>query len=116
MPTARGKVSGKEPSTRTARLSRFRRTVILKALADPHRLELLERIAASTCPLGCAEALSSLSISPATLSHHIKELDAAGLVRVERKGKFIHLSLRAEVWSSLVASLTSLGQSRSTRR
>jgi ArsR family transcriptional regulator len=116
MPTARGKVSGKEPSTKTARLSRFRRTVILKALADPHRVELLERIAASTSPLGCADALSALAISPATLSHHIKELEAAGLVHVERKGKFIHLSLRAEVWSALIASLAALGQPRSTRR
>ena len=115
MPTARGKVSGIEPSAKTARLSRFRRTVILKALADPRRLELLERIAASTCPLGCAEALSTLSISPATLSHHIKELEAAGLVHVERAGKFIHLSLRTEVWSALVASLAALGQRCSAR-
>jgi len=114
MPTARGKVSGIEPSAKTARLSRFRRTVILKALADPRRLELLERIAASTCPLGCAEALSTLSISPATLSHHIKELEAAGLVHVERAGKFIHLSLRTEVLSALIASLAALGQPRST--
>ena len=100
---------------KTAKLSRARRTAILKALAAPHRLELLERIADSTCPLGCAEALSILSISAATLSHHIKELEAAGLVNVERKGKFIHLSLRTKVWSALIASLAALGQPRSGR-
>jgi ArsR family transcriptional regulator len=104
------------PVTKTVQLSRARRTAILKALADPHRLKLLERISTSTSPLGCAEALSTLAISPATLSHHIKELEAAGLVHVERAGKFIHLSLRAEVWSALIASLASLGQPRSTRR
>jgi len=109
------KVLAPPQPTKTRRLSRARRIAILKALADPHRLELLERIAASTCPLGCAEALSILPISPATLSHHIKELETAGLVRVERKGKFIHLSLRSEVWSALIANLTALGQPRSGR-
>jgi ArsR family transcriptional regulator len=104
------------PVAKTVQLSRARRTAILKALADPRRFELLERIAASTSPLGCAEALSKLAICPATLSHHIKELEAAGLVHVERAGKFIHLSLRAEVWSVLVASLAELNQPRSTRR
>lgn len=97
------------------RLSRARRTSILKALADPNRLQLLERIACSAFPLGCAEARAALAISPATLSHHIKELEAAGLIHVERAGKFIHLSLRSDVWSSLLASLSSLGQASSSK-
>jgi ArsR family transcriptional regulator len=100
---------------RTTRLSRARRTSILKALADPNRLQLLERIACSTCPLGCAEARAALAISPATLSHHIKELEAAGLIHVERTGKFIHLSLRRDVWSSLLGSLASLGAATSAK-
>jgi ArsR family transcriptional regulator len=95
------------------RLSRTRRTAILKALADPRRLELLERIAASTCPLGCAEALSALAIAPATLSHHIKELEAAGLVQVKREGKFIYLTLQTDIWSALLASLAAIGKPRS---
>ena len=36
-----------------------RRTAILKALADPRRFELLERIAKAGCPLGCAQALAA---------------------------------------------------------
>ena len=75
----------------------------------------LERIAAAPVPLSCAEAKEALCISPATLSHHIKELEAAGLVHVEREGKFIYLSLKSEVWSSLVASLTSIGQAHPAR-
>jgi ArsR family transcriptional regulator len=90
------------------RLSPSQRIAILKALADPRRLELLERIAASTCPMGCAEARSALKIAPATLSHHIKELESAGLVHVEREGKFIFLSLRHEVWSALTDSLATI--------
>ena len=95
-------------SVKAARLSRARRTAILKALADPKRFELLERIAQASCPLGCSVARSSLAISPATLSHHIKELETAGLIEVTREGKFHFLSLRPGVLEALIACLSQL--------
>jgi len=95
-------------SLQSARLSRARRTAILKALADPNRFELLERIAKASCPLGCSEIRPALAISPATLSHHIKELEHAGLIEVTREGKFHFLSLRAGVLEALAAVLLSL--------
>jgi ArsR family transcriptional regulator len=94
--------------TRPARLTRNRRTAILKALADPKRFELLERIAKSSCPLGCSVVRPALAISPATLSHHIKELETAGLINVERQGKFHFLTLRPGVLEALMASLSAL--------
>jgi ArsR family transcriptional regulator len=106
----KAKVAASDLRVKTVRLSRARRAAILKALADPRRLELLERIARSNCPLGCAAARATLTISAATLSHHIKELENAGLVHVEREGKYIYLSLKSDVWSALVASLTAIGQ------
>ena len=90
------------------RLTRPRRAAILKALADPRRFELLERIAKAGCPLGCSQALAALPISAATLSHHIKELESAGLIQVRREGKFHYLSLRPGVLGSLAASLAAL--------
>jgi ArsR family transcriptional regulator, arsenate/arsenite/antimonite-responsive transcriptional repressor len=96
------------PSKTAARLSRARRTAVLKALADPHRFELLERIARAGCPLGCAQALSALSISAATLSHHVKELEAAGLIDIRREGKFAYLTLRPGVLQSIAAVLAAL--------
>jgi ArsR family transcriptional regulator len=95
-------------ATQPARLSRARRTAILKALADPKRFELLERIAKASCPLGCSEILPDLAISPATLSHHIKELERAGLIKVTREGKFHFLTLRPAVLEALAALLVSL--------
>jgi ArsR family transcriptional regulator len=92
-----------------ARLSRARRAAILKALADPKRFDLLERIAKASCPLSCSEIRPALAISPATLSHHIKELERAGLIEVTREGKFHFLTLRPGVLEALAAVLVSLG-------
>jgi ArsR family transcriptional regulator len=96
---------------KSPRLTRARRTAILKALADPKRYELLERIAKANCPLGCSQALAALKIAPATLSHHIKELETAGLIEVERVGKFHNLKLRPGVLDALAETLQALNTS-----
>jgi ArsR family transcriptional regulator len=96
---------------KTARLSNARRTALLKALADPRRFELLERIAKNTCPLGCAAVRAAMPIAAATLSHHIKELETAGLIDVRREGKFSFLSLRPGVLEGLASTLSRLDTS-----
>ncbi len=95
-------------SARPTRLTRAQRTAILKALADPKRFELLERISRASCPLGCTDAREALAISPATLSHHIKELQTSGLIDVRREGKFHFLSIRPGILEALAATLQSL--------
>jgi ArsR family transcriptional regulator, arsenate/arsenite/antimonite-responsive transcriptional repressor len=106
--------ASRETQTKTPRLSRARRTAILKALADPRRYELLERIAKASCPLACAQAQAALKIAPATLSHHIKELESAGLIEIERAGKFHNLKLRPGVLDSLAKTLQLLQNSSCT--
>lgn len=100
--------AGRAPQT--IKLSRARRTSILKALADPHRFQLVERIARAGCPLGCAQARAALAVSPATLSHHVKELESAGIIEVRREGKFHFLKLRSEVLNAVAASIAALSQ------
>jgi ArsR family transcriptional regulator len=95
-------------TAKATRLSNARRTALLKALADPRRFELLERIAKNNCPLGCSQARQAMPISAATLSHHIKELEAAGLIEVRRDGKFHFLSLRPGVLETLASTLSLL--------
>jgi ArsR family transcriptional regulator, arsenate/arsenite/antimonite-responsive transcriptional repressor len=97
-----------DPATKATPISSARRTAILKALADPRRFEVLERIAGSGCALSCSETLASLPIAAATLSHHLKELETAGLIRIERKGKYHLLSLEPGVLEALAATLQSL--------
>lgn len=98
----------KPPAAKTAKLTRARQTAIFKALADPHRFALLQQVARAGCPLGCSQALTALSISAATLSHHIKELESAGLIDIRREGKFAYLTLRPGVLQSLAAALSAL--------
>ena len=105
-----------ESPAKSIRLTRARRAAILKALADPRRFELLEQIAKAACPLGCAQARAALPISAATLSHHINELEAAGLIRVRREGKFHFLTLRPGILEALAASLAALEQTPCTGR
>ena len=97
-----------ESVTKPMRLTRARHAAIFKALADPHRFQLLQQIAKAGCPLGCSQALSALSISPATLSHHVKELETAGLIEIRRAGKFAYLTLRPGVLEAVAASLSAL--------
>ena len=69
-----------------------------KALSNPHRLALFQRMTqccapGAICEIGQVTQLSvgqlgeGLDIAPSTLSHHLKELNRAGLVQMERRGK-----------------------------
>ncbi len=82
--------------------------MISKALADPKRFEILQRIAASKDAPTCSCVCDWTGLAPATVSHYLKELDDAGLIHIERHGKFAHLALRREVWNAYLKRLSSL--------
>ena len=82
--------------------------LISKALAEPKRFELLQRIAASKEAPTCSCIREWLGLAPATVSHHVKELESAGLVNVERDGKFAYISLRRDVLDAYVNRLSSI--------
>jgi ArsR family transcriptional regulator len=86
-------------------LKQFRR--IAKALADPRRYEILSRIAAKK-EMACVDMRCVLPISPATLSHHVKELENAGLIEVRKEARFVHMKLCRKVWKEYLAQLAKL--------
>ena len=81
---------------------------ISKALADPRRYEILKQIGSQRCALSCTDVRERQPISAATLSHHIKELDKAGLISVEREGKFAKFNLQRDVLQAYLDHLRSI--------
>ena len=83
-------------------------TLISKALADPSRFEMLQRIGASEEAPTCTCISDWLDLAPATISHHLKELESAGLIQIERDGKFAYISLRRDVLKAYLNRLASI--------
>jgi len=53
---------------------------ISKVLADPRRFRVLQRIMERGEEVSCKALLEEFPIAPATMSHHLKELETAGVV------------------------------------
>lgn len=89
-------------------LSETQIRLISKALADPRRHEILHRIGQSNGVLACSHLRDCLTVTPATLSHHMKELEAAGLVVITRQGKFATYALQRNVLNAYLDNLKKL--------
>jgi len=85
---------------------------IFKALANGHRLKIYN-ILTSCCTPGSSCATdevfsccvgdldSQLDIAPSTLSHHLKELNRAGLINMKRDGKQVICSVNTDMMQQL---------------
>lgn len=68
---------------------------VFKALADPTRVRLLRYLAESRSGTACACHLpQALGISQPTLSFHMGKLHAAGLVDRDKRGRWVHWTVR----------------------
>lgn len=79
---------------------------VFKALAHPNRLAIyLEVLRHSETSVkhhcGLTELIDRLDIGAPTVSHHTKELVNAGLITVERDGKFLRCRLNTEMKDKL---------------
>jgi ArsR family transcriptional regulator, arsenate/arsenite/antimonite-responsive transcriptional repressor len=98
----------KRAATDTVTLSEEQINLIAKALADPRRMELLRQIGSCKAPSQCVDIKQNHDVTAATLSHHMKELETAGLVRVSREGKFASYVLRRDVLRAYTEQLSKI--------
>jgi ArsR family transcriptional regulator len=94
-------------------LDPVRLATVFKALANEHRLRLYLTLADCCGPgvvcdaaedgsLPCVGELGErMAIAPSTLSHHLKELAQAGLIRMERHGRQVACSVRSDTPETL---------------
>jgi ArsR family transcriptional regulator len=76
------------------------------ALSDPVRLRVLSILAASPEGEVCVcEFVEPLGKSQPTISHHMRILSEAGLVRGDRRGKWVWYSLNADRLAELRAAI-----------
>ena len=85
---------------------------IFKALSNPNRLKIFQRLATcckpgtisviDACETACVGELGrELDIVASTVSHHIKELRQAGLIRTRRQGQKIECWIDPEAVDQL---------------
>ncbi|MDJ1372774.1 ArsR/SmtB family transcription factor [Gulosibacter molinativorax] len=82
----------------------------IHALADPHRLRILSLISAKDAvPMTTSEVVGELGLSQSTVSHHLKQLVAAGFLTVERSGTWSMYRVDADALAAVAALLAPRG-------
>ena len=90
------------------RLTEDRFHLIARALADPRRYNLLRKISQAGDTLACENLRGCTEVSAATVSHHMKELETAGLVESTREGKFVTYRLRRDILEAYLARMAKI--------
>lgn len=97
-----------------------RLAALLKALGHEHRLRIFVRLT-QCCPPGtrcdiegrfapCVGQLGQdIGIAASTLSHHMKELRHAGLIKMERSGQKMQCWVEPDVFEELKEIIAQLG-------
>ena len=82
---------------------------LFKALGDPARVKILNLLATGDEPTCACKLIPALGLSQPTVSHHLKKLTDAGLLRREQRGVWAYYSIEPETVARLRA-LVELGE------
>lgn len=83
---------------------------LLKALADPVRLQLLSLVASHEGGEACVcELTEAFELSQPTISHHLKVLHQAGLLQRTKRGVWVYYKVEGKVLAALGELIASAG-------
>src|SRR4051794_28634917 len=82
------------------RAAAVRLAEVFKALADPTRVAIVNRLSAAETVCVC-DLTDAFDLSQPTVSHHLRILRDAGLVEAERRGTWAHYRLVPETIDQL---------------
>lgn len=91
---------------------RDRLVAAYRALGDATRLEMFRLIAAQDAPLCVCDIVDRFPLSQPTISHHLKILREAGLLRVSRRGVWAYYAVDPAGVALLAHALTDLVPAR----
>jgi ArsR family transcriptional regulator len=77
-----------------------------KLLADPIRVQVLDLLRTADREVCQCELQPRFSVSQPTLSHHLKKLSDAGVITVERRGKWAYYTINDDALEELKSWLS----------
>jgi len=77
---------------------------LLKAMAHPARIAILQRIIKSNTCI-CGDLVEELGLAQATISQHLKELKNAGIIQGTIEGVSVCYCINPTVWKQLELQL-----------
>ncbi len=81
-----------------------RLALMLKALAHPARIAILQQIINAKACI-CGDLSTELGLAQATISQHLKELKTAGLIQGTIEGVSVCYCINTETWNDLKGQL-----------
>ena len=82
-----------------------RLAILLKALAHPARIAILQQIINANACI-CGDLVDELGLAQATISQHLKELKSAGLIKGAIEGVSVCYCINPQVWNEFNAQLS----------
>lgn len=83
--------------------------LVFKALADPHRIQIVNLLANSQGPVCVCDITSDLDVGQPTASFHLKKLWSAGLLERKKIGTWSYYSLNQKALKALAKILDTKG-------
>jgi predicted transcriptional regulator len=84
-----------------------RLAIMLKALAHPARIAILQQIIKANACI-CGDLVNDLGLAQATISQHLKELKSAGIIQGNIEGTSVCYCINPAVWQELSIQLNGL--------